>query len=328
MNAIRRLLLAVLLLANLSAMAETYPERPIKIILPSAPGGGGDASMRLIANEMQRILGAPVVIEFKPGASKRLGTELAANSKPDGYTLVQVSDIHAINEAANRLKLLTVRLPYDSLGSFDVIGGYLDLQLMLMASKRSGIRTMADLIARARSSIGLSVGTIGFGSPHHLAMLQLQQISGARVLHVPFNGSGPAASAMLAGTVDVVFSAVGSGMKWADAGQAQAVAVTGQHRDPLGPNVPTMTELGYRNFVVEPWMGLLAPKGVPADRLAMLSLALKQALESPEVKQNILAAGMRPKFTVSKEFLDYMRAEMDRFTEIYHRTPAADLGNS
>lgn len=321
------LLAAALLFIHGAVSAETFPDRPIKIILPSAPGGGGDASMRLIANEMQRILGAPVVIDFKPGAAKRLGTDLAAKSKPDGYTLVQVSDIHAINEAANRLNLLTARLPYDSFGGFDVIGGYLDLPFALMASKRSGIRTLPELIARAKSAGGLSVGTIGFGSPHHLAMLQLQQIAGVKLLHVPFNGSGPAAAAMLGGTVDVVFTTVGSGMKWAEAGQAQAVAVTGPQRDALAPNVPTLVELGHKHFVVESWMGILAPKGVAADRLALLSSALKQALDSAEVKQSIRATGMRPHFIEPKAFSDYMRTEADRFMDIYRKTPAADLGN-
>ena len=167
---------AAVALVTLTASATDYPKKPIRLIVPLAAGGGGDVAARIVASEMGNILGQSIVVENKAGASSVIGTSQVAKADPDGYTLLFVTDFHAINEAMNQLGKLQSKLPYDSFKDFESVGQVLDLQIALLASQKSGIKSMRDLAAKAKSmNGGMSAGMLGEGSPHYLAFLNLQQ---------------------------------------------------------------------------------------------------------------------------------------------------------
>lgn len=277
------------------ALASDFPTKPIRLVVPLAPGGGGDLAARVVADKMGDLLKQPIIIENRPGASSVVGTSQVARADADGYTLLFNTDFHAINEAVDELGLLPNRLPYDSLNDFEPVGQVLSLQIILLASEKTGITTMQELVEKAKAAQGgMSAGTLGVGSPHQLAFLLMQQMGDFELLSVPYGGSGPATTAVQGGQVDLAFAAVGAGVTMAESGRVNAIAVSGAKRDPLAPNVPTIAESGFPGFAIESWMGILAPKGVPEERLEKLNSALQEALADPGVIEKIRNAGMTP----------------------------------
>lgn len=316
----RTLTLLVLALgANAAtAAADNYPAKPVRLIIPFAPGGGADVAARIIGTEMGAALGQSIVVENKPGASNIVASQYVANAEPDGYTLLWITDIHSINEAMNRLGKLPSKLPYNSIKDFDAVGQAINLQIALMASRKSGITSMQDLTAKARAQGGaLSAGHNGEGSPHYLAFLGMQQIGGYRLNDIPYAGSGPAALAVQSGEIDLAFGTVGSVLQLDKAHRVTMLAVSGSSRDPLAPNVPTIGESGYPGFSIESWMGVVAPKGVPEDRLAKLNSALNKALASPKVADQLKANGMLPKPGSRQQFETLIVKESDKIEGLY-----------
>lgn len=312
---------ASLVFATALASATGYPSKPIRLIVPLAPGGGGDMAARLVAGEMAKTLGQSIIIENKPGASSVIGTSLAAKSEGDGYTLLFVTDFHAINEAMNRLGKLQSKLPYDSIKDFGAVGHVLNLPIALLASKNSGIKSMRELTDKARSmNGGMSAGMLGEGSPHYLAFLNMQRLGNYKLIEVPYGGSGPATIAVQAGEVDLAFSTVGAAMQMAQADRARLLAVSGPTRDPLAPDVPTMAESGYPGFSIVSWMGILAPKTVPAERLQTLNTALNKALANPSVATKLKANGMYPAPGSREEFAKLLVDETSKIEQIYRNS--------
>ncbi|WP_421956384.1 Bug family tripartite tricarboxylate transporter substrate binding protein [Polaromonas sp.] len=309
---------AAMTLVAAVASASDYPNKPIRLIVPLAAGGGGDVAARLVANELSGILGQNVIVENKAGASSMIGTSYAAKSDPDGYTLLFVTDFHSINEAMNRLGKLQGKLPYDSFKDFETVGQVLDLQIALLASQKSGIKSMRELSAKAKAmNGGMSAGMLGEGSPHYLAFLNMQQMGGYKLIEVPYGGSGPATVAVQAGEVDLAFSTVGAGLQMEKSNRVTALAVSGPARDPLAPNIPTIAESGYPGFSIQSWMGILAPKGVSQDKLQLLNTALNKALAAPELVKKIKAAGMYPAPKSREQFTALIAQEADKVERIY-----------
>lgn len=319
MKLINKLTIAVAVtLAALTASASDYPNKPIRLVVPLAAGGGGDVAARLVATELAGILGQNVIVENKAGASSTIGTSYVAKSEADGYTLLFVTDFHSINEAMNRLGKLQGKLPYDSLRDFEAVGQVLDLQIALLASQKSGIKSMRELTAKAKAmNGGMSAGMLGEGSPHYLAFLNMQQMGGYKLIEVPYGGSGPATVAVQAGEVDLAFSTVGAGVQMEKNNRVTVLAVSGPARDPLAPNVPTIAESGYPGFSIQSWMGILAPKGVSPDKLKMLNAALNKALVAPELVKKIKAAGMYPAPRSREQFTTLIAQEADKLEKIY-----------
>ena len=273
---------------------------------------------RLVTGEMAKTLGQSIIIENKPGASNVIGTSSVAKAEPDGYTLLLVSDIHAINEAMGRLGRLQSKLPYDSFNSFESVGHMLDLPIALVASKHSGVKSLLEMTDKARSmNGGMSAGMLGEGSPHYLAFLNMQRIGNYKLIEVPYGGSGPAAIAVQAGEVDLAFATVGAAVQMDKGERATLLAVSGPKRDPLAPNVPTIAESGYPGFSILSWMGILAPKGVPAERLQLLNAALNKALENPAVVSKLKANGMYPAPGVREDFAKLLVDETNKVEQIY-----------
>lgn len=312
---------ASLIFAAALANATGYPSKPIRLVVPLAPGGGGDMAARLVAGEMSKELGQSIIIENKPGASSIIGTSLAAKSEADGYTLLFVTDFHAINDAMNRLGKLQSKPPYDTANDFVSVGHVLNLPIALLASKNSGVKSMRELTEKARSlNGGMSAGMLGEGSPHYLAFLNMQRLGNYKLIEVPYGGSGPATLAVQAGEVDLAFGTVGAALQMAKADRARFLAVSGPTRDPLAPDVPTIAESGYPGFSVLSWMGILAPKGVPTERLELLNTALNKALANPAVASKLKSNGMYPAPASRDEFAKLLIDETNKIEQIYVNT--------
>jgi len=310
-------LLTCLIASGVEAAA-AWPTKPIRLVVPLAPGGGGDLAARVLAAEMGTLLGQTVFVENRAGASSVIGTNFVAKAEPDGYTIGLITDFHSINEAMNRLGMLQSKLPYDSLKDFETISQILELQVVLVASQKSGIKSMRELVSRAKAMNGaMTAGTPGVGSPHQLSFLLMQQVGGFGLVEVPFAGSGPATTAVQAGDVDLAFAAVGQGLAMEKSGRVTALAVSGSRRDVLAPGLPTIAELGFPGFSIESWMGIVAPRGVPADVLRQLNAAIAKALAAPEVAQKLKAAGLQPTAGTREAFAALIAQDADKIAGIY-----------
>ncbi len=320
MKLFRRSLIALALAAPLAtafAQAQNFPNKPIRLVVPFGPGGGADVAARIVGIELGNILGQPIVVDNKAGAGTIVGTQFVAKAEPDGYTLLWTTDIQAINEAMNRLGRLQSKLQYD-LKDFDAVGQALNLQIALMASKKSGITSMQDLAAKAKAANGgMSAGSNGEGSPHYLAFLNMQHMGGYKLIDVPYSGSGPTAVAVQAGDVDLAFGTVGSAAQIDKNNRATILAVSGPTRDPVAPNIPTIAESGYPGFSILSWMGIVAPKGVPADRLNTLNAALNKVLAMPDVAQKLKAAGMYAAPKPREQFAELIVKDSEKIETIY-----------
>ncbi len=314
------------LAAALPASAQDWPSRPIRLIVPLPPGGGGDVTARVVAAELSNRLKQTVVVENRPGASSTVGTQAAAKAAPDGYTFIMVTDFHAINAALDRQRLLPAPLPYDSLRDFVPVGRLVDLQIVLMANPKLGLAKVSDLLARARQNKEqpLSAGHLGIGSPHYLGFLLLQQMGGVSFTEVPYQGSGPATVALAGGQVDLAFGAVGAASELAKSGKATMLGVSGPRRDLRAPEVPTIAESGLPGFSVLSWMGVLAPAGTPAPIVQRLSSEIRSTLADPAVAAKLTAAGMTVSPSTAEQFGELIRTEVDKLQAIYQKVGAGD----
>jgi tripartite-type tricarboxylate transporter receptor subunit TctC len=278
--------------APLTAAQDAWPSRPIRLVVPLPPGGGGDLAARLVATELSARLKQNVIVENRPGAGSVIGTQVVARAEPNGYTIGLITDFHSINAALSAEKLLEAPLPFDPLKDFAPVARLVNLQIMLMASPRLGARTLQDVIAKAKQGAEqVSAASPGSSSPHHLTFLMLQQQSDTKLLAVPFQGSGPATLALMAGQVDLAFATVSAGQQMARDGRAVPIAVSGSTRDPRAPDVPTISESGFPGVVMWSWMGIVAPAGTPAPIVARLNEEINQVLRDPQVAAKLGNAG-------------------------------------
>lgn len=305
-------------LATSAQAAAAWPSKPIRLVVPLAPGGGGDLAARVLAAELSTLLGQTVFVENRAGASSVIGTNFVAKAEADGHTIGLITDFHSINEAMNRLGMMQSKLPYDSLKDFETVSQILELQVLLVASQKSGIKSMRELVTKARAMNGaMTAGTPGAGSPHQLAFLLMQQLGGFGLVEVPFAGSGPATTAVQAGEVDLAFAAVGQALAMEKSGRVTALAVSGARRDVLAPNVPTIAELGFPGFSIESWMGIVAPKGVAPEILRQLNAAVVKALTAADVAQKLKAGGLQPVSGTREAFAALIAQDADKIAGIY-----------
>jgi tripartite-type tricarboxylate transporter receptor subunit TctC len=305
--------------AAVPALAQTpWPARPIKLVVPLPPGGGGDVTARVVAAELTQRLKQTVVVENRPGAGSAIGTQAVARAEPDGYTFLMITDFHSINAALNAEKMLPAPLPYDSLKDFTPVSRLVNLQIMLLANPRLGARNLQAVMAQAKAAPEqVSAGSPGLSSPHHVAFLMLQEQARVKLLEVPFQGSGPAVVALMGGQVDLVFSTVGQGQQLAQEGKAVPIAVSGSTRDPRAPEVPTIAESGFPGFAVWSWMGVVAPAGTPAPIVARLNQEITQVLRDPEVLAKLGNAGMIGAPSTADEFGQVIRRDAEKMQALF-----------
>jgi tripartite-type tricarboxylate transporter receptor subunit TctC len=312
MRRTQRVLVAMAMMATAicgaATAAETFPARPIRFICPQPAGGGVDLLSRIIAPKLGAELGGTVVVDNRPGAGGAIGSELAAHSPADGYTILMANlTSHGIYPAAGKL-------PVDALKDFQPIGLVAETLDVLVVHPALGIRTVADLIARAKAEPGkLDYATAGPGSGPHLAGELFKQLAGVDLVAIPYKGTGPAMSDTASGQVKVMFPTLPSSISFIQAGQLTALAVTGNHRSPLLPAVPTMVEAGLAGYDIVEWYGVLAPAGLPRELVARYSAALKATLEATDIRAAVAAAGPEVKYSTPEDFRAYMAREIARW---------------
>ncbi|MBS1218612.1 MAG: hypothetical protein H6R21_1745 [Proteobacteria bacterium] len=302
-------ILTMFMLAAVSfaaAAAEQFPTRPIRVIVPYAPGGNVDISARIIAPPLGEALGQTVVVDNRPGAGGNLGAALVAKATPDGYTLlVGSSGPLSVNP------VIFKNLPYDSLKDFAPISTVQAVPLVLLASPKSGFNSVADLIAAAKSRPGkVTMASAGAGTTNHFAIELFASMAGVKVLHVPYKGSGPALSELLGGQVDTMIDQLAASIGYVKDGRLKVLAVTTPQRAAALPNVPTLDELGYKGYQASTLLGLLAPAGTPKPVVAKLNAAVRKVMDNSAVAERFRGLGANPGASSPEEFSTRIRDEL------------------
>lgn len=299
------------------ALAQDYPSKPIRIIVPFSPGGAVDGPTRAVAQELSRRLKQQVIIENKPGAGATIGSELVAKSAPDGYTLLLASQTNAISAS------LYPRL------SFSPVDDFVGVSLLgrepgvLVVHPSLPARNVAELVALAKAKPGeLNYASSGNGSGQHLFMALFASMAGVKLTHVPYKGSGQATTDLLAGTVPMAVPGTQAMLKHIKDNKLRPLATTGVTRSPRLPDVPTLAETGLTGYSAYVWMGLLAPKGTPPAIVERLNREIKAALATSEVSGFMNEAGIEMVGSTPAEMDAYFREERDRWARIVKETGA------
>jgi tripartite-type tricarboxylate transporter receptor subunit TctC len=276
------LLAATLGLAPRPARAAGYPDHPIKIIVPFAPAGPTDIMARVLATHLGEALGEAVVVENRAGAGGNIGIGLAAHAEADGYTLLITSSAYVVNPA------LYVKTPYDPYKDFAPIAELGTSPNVILANPKLGVTSIADLVARAKANPNeLNYASPGIGTTPQLTAELLKIVAGVQITHVPFSGAGPAIQAVLSGTTQIAFAALPPAHPQIEAGALTALAVTGAHRWFDLPDVPTMIELGYKDFISDTFQGFLAPAQTKGEIVALLSAKSIEVLRDPKIAEQL-----------------------------------------
>jgi tripartite-type tricarboxylate transporter receptor subunit TctC len=289
----RSALLTVRLLALMAAVTlwagsafAIYPERPVTIVVPFAPGGANDVVVRIIQQPLSEALGQPVIVENRGGAGGNIGFGFVARARPDGYTLLLAPNSFTVNPS------LYEKAPYDPFKDFEPVAEISFFPVAFAVRPDLNVNTLAELIARAKETPGrLNYSTPGPGTLPHLATELLKLRTGIDMVHIPYSGAAPAAQALISKTVDVGTMSISVAMPLIQAGQLKALAVTGAERWPDLPDVPTVEETGVPASVSETWQGVLVPAGTPPDVVERLAKALVEIAQRPDVRERLRNAG-------------------------------------
>ncbi len=314
----RRMLLAALTsVALLSAAApgtaqtgDDFPNRPIRIIVPQAAGSGVDLQARVLAQKMGELWGQQGVVDNRPGANGIIGMEAGAKASPDGYTL-----IYAPVSAVTTNAFIYKKLPYDTFRDFAPITQTTANPLGAVANPASGIKSIKDLVARAKANPGqINYGSFGIGNMTHLMGVLLSLAADIKMTHVPYRGQTPAITDVVAGQIPLAFTTTAGVADLVETGKLDLIATFGEQRDEQFPNTPTPTDAGYPSVVVVGWSGLIAPAGTPAHIIGKLHSGMAKALAMPDVKEAILKQGSKAVSSKSpEEFARYIKSEAEKF---------------
>jgi tripartite-type tricarboxylate transporter receptor subunit TctC len=304
--------LAVLLaLAAVSAAAQDYPAKPIRILVGFSAGSTTDILARTVGQKMSDAWGQPVLVENRPSAGGVVASNMVATAPADGYTLLVVSAGHAASAA------IFAKLPYDTLRDFAGVSRIANVPSILVVSPALGVKSVKDLVALARSKPGkLNFSSPGIGSANHLAGELFKTLAGVDAAHVPYKGIPEAMSAVLADNVQFNFSPVVNVLPLARDGKLLALATTTGKRSAALPDLPTLAEAGVAGYVFDPWFGLLAPSKTPRPLLARLSAEVSRIVELPDVKERLRALGADPAPNAPEDFDGYIRTEVAKFQKI------------
>ena len=306
-----------LALTAAGAAAQAYPQRPIRLVVPFPPGGPTDLLARAVAPKLSEQLGQPVTIDNKPGASGLIGAEMVARAAPDGYTLLANASIHVINPS------LYKKTAFDAIRDFAPISQIADVPLVLVTNSELPVRSVQDLIAHAKSAPdGLLFASSGNASAPHLAGEAFKNVTGTKLGHVPYKGSGPALTDLIGGQVQLMFDSLPSSMAHITSGKIRAIAVTTAKRSSALPRVPTVAESGLPGFDISTWYGIWAPAGTPREVVGRLATEVAQAVRAPDVRAKLLALGAEPVGSSPDEFAAYNRSELEKWAKIVRSSGA------
>ena len=305
-----RTLLAALLAAPLIAAAQTYPNKPVRIIVPFAPGGGSDLAGRLVAAKLTERMGAQFIVENRPGAGSNLGAELAVKSPPDGYTLLLISASYTVNPSVYKLSFDPMN---DITPIIQISGG----PYVVAVHPSVPANTLAEFVQLVKKQPDkYAYGSSGNGSIMHVASEYFLDAAKIKVLHIPYKGTGPAVQDTIGGQVQLVFGAVPVTLPHVKAGRLRALAVTTQKRIAAAPDLPTVEEVGYPGYEVTNWHGLVGPKGLPREIVARLNKEIGEVVKGDEMKKNLVAEGLEPAGGSPERFGEILKTEMVRWAKV------------
>ncbi len=305
-------------LAPMASWSQSYPSRPIKVIIPFPPGGPTDVLGRIVAQKLGERLGQNVVIDNKPGASGMIGADMVAKSAPDGYTLLVNASLHVINPS------LYEKPRYDAIADFAPLSNLADVPLVLVVNAKAPVNTVKELIAWIKASkTPINFASSGNATAPHLAGEAFKVAAGIENMqHVPYKGSSPALTDLLGGQVQLMFDSLPSSQPFIKAGTLKAIAVTTQRRSSALPNVPTIAESALPGFNFSTWYGMWAPASTPPAIVEKLSMEISQITRLPEVRERFLALGAEPVGNTAEEFSTFNKSELAKWARIVRQSGA------
>ena len=320
MKRILHTVLLVLTLASPTAVLAqgTYPNKPIRLIVPFPPGGTTDILARSVGNELTKSLGQPVVVENRSGAAGNIGADAVAKSAPDGYTLLMGTvGTHGINSG------LYAKMPYDAVKDFAPITIVAAVPNMLVLHPSVPAKTVKELIDLAKANPGkITFASSGAGTSIHLSGELFKTMAGVDILHVPYKGSSPALTDLVGGQVNIMFDNMPSALPLVKGGRLRAIAVTTSKRSATMPDLPTMAEAGLPGFDASSWFGVLAPAGTPKDIINKLNAAIVKALGTPEMKDKLSSQGAEPIGNTPEQFATHIQSELVKWAKVIKESGA------
>ena len=309
-----RVLFAAFILVSLSIQeinAQTFPSRPVKLVVGFTPGGGVDIAARTLAPKLSELIGQPVIVENKPGAGTNIANDYVAKSSPDGYTLLVNTAAVAINMSLYR------NLPYDTLRDLAAISIFSESPNILVVNAKLPAVNLKEFLALARASPGrLNYSSAGSGTTQHLSAELLKLKTGISIAHIPYKGTAPSLTALISGEVDMTFANIPAILQYVKAGRLRPLASTGSRHAELMPDVPTMKEAGVNGVEVTVWYGVLAPSATPREIIDFLGKTISKAAHAPEIRQRLAEQGAEPVGNTPEEFTKLLREEVAKWAEV------------
>jgi len=304
------------LAAGAHAQTQIYPTRPVRLIVPYAPGGNVDITARTISPGLTSFLGQSIVVDNRPGAGGNLGVNLVARAAPDGYTLLMGSSGPlSINP------VIFKDVQYDSLKDFAPVSTVHVVPLVIVVNQKSSMASIQDLISRMKANPGkVTMATAGAGTTNHFAMELFATMTGTRPLHVPYKGSGPALTELLGGQVETLVDQLTASMGYVRDGRLKVLAITSRQRSPALPNVPTLDESGLKGYEASTYIGVLSPAGTPKSVVMRLNEAVRKVMSSPDVVEKLRALGTEPGASSPEDFHKMIREELVKWREVARRS--------
>jgi tripartite-type tricarboxylate transporter receptor subunit TctC len=303
--------LILTLVAAASAHAQSYPARPVRIIVPFAVGGPADIYARFIGAKLQEALGQPFVVENRPGAGAVVGSDAVAKSAPDGYTLLMMSNTHTVNET------LIPKKPYELMRDLAPINGVNYSDLLMVVHPSVPANNLKEFLALAKAKPKeLNYASSGPGTPYHMAGELFKAMAGVDIVHVPYKGSDGARTGILGGQVHMMIDAITTMAPNVSAGKLKALGTTGKSRSSVLPDVPTVSEAGVPGYEAGIWLGLMAPAGTPKPILERLNAEISRIIQAPEVKENWMKQGAAPMSMTLDQFDKFLRDEIVKWAKV------------
>lgn len=297
--------------------APAYPTKPVRLIVPFSPGGAADTMARVLADKLSASIGQPVVVDNKPGAGTMIASEAVAKADPDGYTLGLAASSLTINPA------LYPKVPFDPVKDFAPVILAVSPIHVLVVRQDLPVKSVEDLIKLAKQKPnGLNYGSVGNGTSTHLEMELFKSMSGTQLLHVPYKGSAPALTDMIAGQLQVMFDAAASSMPHVKSGKLRAIAVTSAKRSALLPDLPTVAESGLPGYEAMPWLGVLAPAGTSPEIVDRLNKEITKVLAIPEVREKYASLSLEIIGGTPQQFADFIKADLLKWAKVVKESGA------
>ena len=307
-------LIAAVVALSLPAAAQSWPTRPVKIVVPFGPGGPADIYGRIVGHELSEVLKQQFVVENKAGASGMIGADVVAKAAPDGYTLLMMSNTLTTNESLQPNK------PYALMRDLVPVAPVNSSDLVMVVSPTLPAKTLQEFIAYAKANPGkLAYASAGAGTPYHLAGELFKTMTGTDLLHVPFKNSGEARNAVMGGHVQMMFDAVTAMKSIIEAGQVRALATTGLARAAALPNLPTLNEAGVPGYEATIWLGIMAPRGTPKEIVDLLNAEITKVIAKPSIKEAFAKQGAVPMTMTPDAFGEFLKGDIAKWGKLIEK---------